>query len=744
MAPNQTIDDVYRDNAIKNDPHSGAHEPDKPEIRALLKQIQNSGGQAVTRNTLAALNGVTPPTELYGGVVLSDPNPANNGYYSRDGGAWVKGRGFPDTFARVALSGSGTAQAGAVESGVNPADAQVFFAIVTTPNTGPMTLAVGGEAPRPVLNLAGNPLSAGEWAAVVLFVRDGENYRMVIAAGAEAAAAQSASDANAAREAVLSKVLGSFSSDATATAAAGGDPAMGTIYYNSVDGQLRAWNGSTWQDWDTSLANGAVSAPKLTSDGPGLLDIKEKIGAVPAENYVSNAIWTPPSQTAASAYIDTATAGYNEFLALWEGIRTANPGWVSRASMGKDASGAYDIWKYTFQPEGGYDRTVVVGCNIHGGEIMSQLAPYLFFKQLENRWREDSFLGFARQRVRWIVVPMVNPWGVSQSPRLRQNSNGVDLNRNFDYRWFSFGGGGTNPFDYDYRGTSAASEPETQYYQELASTYPTATAIVDMHSYASPSGADKYIVYGPDFPLRNARQDVVKLISELIQPNETFKFGSNGLPSAFNYFADRGFNSSNPEWAFLDGPQFGPTDMTEALRWYGNFLLMYATGRSAKQVSAGAPFIRRYRSNANIPVGINTSPQSVLPLDVFTIDGFGVLEMHGAATLIFGATAGRVVLKNTFGQDALWRGAFLASNGEAVTDFVASGGVDERVTVPFYSAIPVGPHAPIRFQPAMYCVAGAASLARFDAYLKFTPSDGVSFRAFSSSSAASIWGEIWK
>jgi hypothetical protein len=197
MSTSNDIDDVLRDNVIKNDPHSGVHWPDKAEMRAMLKAIRDSGGKAVTKRTMAALNAVTPPDENFMGIVLNDPNPANNGYYSREAGAWVKGRGFPDTFARVSLSGSGAAQTGEVEAGVNPADAQVYFAVVTTANTGAMTLAIGGEAPRPVLNLAGNPLSDGEWTAVVLFVRDGENYRMVIAAGAEAAAAASATSARA-------------------------------------------------------------------------------------------------------------------------------------------------------------------------------------------------------------------------------------------------------------------------------------------------------------------------------------------------------------------------------------------------------------------------------------------------------------------------------------------------------------------------------------------------------------------
>lgn len=183
-------------------PSSGKHNPVKAEIIQLLEQLFGvSRGGWVVAQTLADLNGVTPEDQNDGGVVFNDPDPTNNGYYSREAGAWVKGRGFPDTFARVSLSGSGAAQTGEVEPGVNPADAQVFFAKVATANTGAMTLSISGETARDVVNAAGNALSAGEWTGTVLFFLNGDgDYQLLIDAGAAAAAAQSASAAELARD----------------------------------------------------------------------------------------------------------------------------------------------------------------------------------------------------------------------------------------------------------------------------------------------------------------------------------------------------------------------------------------------------------------------------------------------------------------------------------------------------------------------------------------------------------------
>lgn len=100
----------------------------------------------------------------------------------------------------LASGGTANAQQAVVGENSNVDHALAYFMRVATENTGPMTLSVGGESPRAVVNVAGNPLSAGEWTGMVMFyLNEDWQYQLLIDAGAAASAAASASAAGADR-----------------------------------------------------------------------------------------------------------------------------------------------------------------------------------------------------------------------------------------------------------------------------------------------------------------------------------------------------------------------------------------------------------------------------------------------------------------------------------------------------------------------------------------------------------------
>jgi protein MpaA len=89
-------------------------------------------------------------------------------------------------------------------------------------------------------------------------------------------------------------------------------------------------------------------------------------------------------------------------------------------------------------------RLLVVGV-IHGDESAGEPIS----RALLQRWDAAVDGGL-------VVVPELNPDGVVR--RTRQNSRGVDLNRNFPYAWRRLG----RPGDQQYSGTGPLSEPESR------------------------------------------------------------------------------------------------------------------------------------------------------------------------------------------------------------------------------------------------------------------------------------------
>lgn len=180
-----TPESVFRRYETMGVPESGPHDPEKAEIIGLLNQMMASASApAVVRQTKAALDAVTPLEETYGGMVLNDPDPTKNGYYSRASGIWVKGRGFPDTFAALtAIGGTANAITAATEAGVNPADILVIM-LPDPPGTnlaGAVTIALNGGTPEPVYAAAGGLLAAGDIIDGVgtMFFRSGAGWRQL-------------------------------------------------------------------------------------------------------------------------------------------------------------------------------------------------------------------------------------------------------------------------------------------------------------------------------------------------------------------------------------------------------------------------------------------------------------------------------------------------------------------------------------------------------------------------------------
>lgn len=291
--------------------------------------------------------------------------------------------------------------------------------------------------------------------------------------------------------------------------------------------------------------------------------------------------WSPPTQPGAKgqgdfsgfgASVNYATTGANYWITnLWEPLRTNDSTYISRSSLGLDQSGQYTLWAYSFtpiQPE----KTNIVFTAIHGEEKASALTVYRFFYNLSQNWLQTPELWYARQKVKWIVVPAANPWGTENNTRT--NSAGVDLNRNWDYKWAQY----TPPNPNFYKGTAPFSEAETQHLRDLISDNPYATAFLDMHDYGPGNPFRDYIAFTTDRELASYETPLEKIIQNFWTDSNSSFISSSSDPIDINWakaeYGIEGYSLETSPTPTGPGTDYASSEyITWALRWYGNALL---------------------------------------------------------------------------------------------------------------------------------------------------------------------------
>lgn len=132
----------------------------------------------------------------------------------------------------------------------------------------------------------------------------------------------------------------------------------------------------------------------------------------------------------------------------------------------------------------------------HAREHLSTEVPLFLIKHLvENYGQSEEITSLVNQREIWIM-PMVNPDGADydiQAPpykwwrKNRRGENGkifgVDLNRNYGYKW---GGPGSSssPYSETYRGPAPFSEPETAAIKAFVEGHKNITIVLSYHTFS--------------------------------------------------------------------------------------------------------------------------------------------------------------------------------------------------------------------------------------------------------------------
>ena len=144
-----------------------------------------------------------------------------------------------------------------------------------------------------------------------------------------------------------------------------------------------------------------------------------------------------------------------------------------------EASGGYRLWSLNLGTRG--KPLYFLNAAAHGGE-WEQGYGLMTFARLVAEGALDDAVDLKKVQVK--IIPLLNPFGYERM--LRQNANGVDLNRQGDYRWDVFQGSDSNgdgvygPGDYDWKGSAPLSEPEARVYQRIAAL-PNLHCVLDYH-----------------------------------------------------------------------------------------------------------------------------------------------------------------------------------------------------------------------------------------------------------------------
>ena len=233
-------------------------------------------------------------------------------------------------------------------------------------------------------------------------------------------------------------------------------------------------------------------------------------------------------------FIDTTNYTIDDYYNLYETLVNASRfDWIN---LGKDQSDTYDIRMYRYVPTS-YNSTLFITCSVHGWEHYGAYIMYELFKMLLS----DNELPLQLKELRnsrILCIPIVNPWGLMADNHSgynairRGNSRGVDLNRNFDYRWEENDGN----FGLS-KGDAAFSEKETQYIKKVMDEY-NITHFLDLHSFNNSSSESRdYLFYGNPESKKNTYQFTNWLYE--IYPTANIEHTISENDSSANNYANR-------------------------------------------------------------------------------------------------------------------------------------------------------------------------------------------------------------
>lgn len=186
---------------------------------------------------------------------------------------------------------------------------------------------------------------------------------------------------------------------------------------------------------------------------------------------------------------------------LWDDLAAAHPTYITKTNLGKDASGEFDIDRYVISSPTPKDnnntpipaRKIRIMLETTHAEL-ANIGHLLEFAKMLFEQDDIPIIKALKETCEFSFIPVSNPWGLANIKR--QNSNGVDINRNFTAGWKPSGG---EPFDHAYSGTAPLSEVEAQIVEaEMIRFQPEIHISFHSHGDMGADGVYFWSVPGPD------------------------------------------------------------------------------------------------------------------------------------------------------------------------------------------------------------------------------------------------------
>lgn len=492
-------------------------------------------------------------------------------------------------------------------------------------------------------------------------------------------------------------------------------------------------------------ATGGNVEQRLTAADDGIDRIDN---VAPAPGY---ALWEPAAEPNANTYFDTTDGDADDLYALWETFRAAYPTRITREQFGTDESGTYPLWVYTIAPVRESRRKILLNCGSHGIEIAGMLGVLRAMMQfMGDDARKDERARWLNDYCTVMIVPALNPWGLSQSPRDRNNVNFVDLNRNNDFRWDAF----VNPSEpgFGTKGTAPFSEAETAALFALIADHPDIYRIADVHGFTVNTGGIVGLIFPPVWYLDSCRKRWSSFLSAYAGSDGDVSTQDSATdPNVSNSLGTRGFECVTAEYIPLPDPvvPYSEDDMTRSVRFHGNLILELANGEAPQYLKRSQPFCRVYYYTIKDPVPTDeTAGAALYEVDVFIPTCPGFLIFQGEITFRGPTnTAARFNVKPNIGQDAAYPSDFRQSVGaynyQRLADVPAISGVQAYATIPFHVGMPVREGYTVRVGLKTWASVGGCRLFGGMGVLTFIPSDtgGDIFKLFMPHTVTNAWTE---